>query len=104
MSGIRVDTEWLATYAGEVRAAGEEIAAVQRDLEVARLRPDSFGDFGRKAGAAEAYERLRELLVDQTRRAGEVLTGAGDELDEVVDFHAGGDDESAHHIKRKQEW
>ena len=104
MSGIRVDTEWLTQYAGQVRAAGEEIAAARRELDGTRLEPESFGEVGRSAGAADAYARLAALLGDQTRRAGEVLTGAGDELRQVVDFHTGGDDDNAKDIARKQEW
>ncbi|MGW1679064.1 hypothetical protein [Saccharopolyspora sp. NPDC002376] len=102
MSGIRVDVEWLATYAREVRTAGEEIAAVPQQLPAVELAPESFGELGREAGAAESYQRLCELLVDQSRRASEALTCAGDELQEVVDFHTGGDDDSAIDI-RKQE-
>ncbi|QIZ34793.1 hypothetical protein [Saccharopolyspora sp. ASAGF58] len=102
MSGIRIDIEWLASCAREVRAAGEEITAAQPALTAAELAPETFGALGREAGAAEAYQRLYALLLDQNRRAGETLTRAGDELREVVDFHAGGDDDSAVAM-RKQE-
>lgn len=102
MSGIRIDSEWLATYAREVRSAGEEIAAAQSALTAAELAPEVFGELGCEAGAAEAYQRICNLLLDQNRRAGETLTRAGDELREVVDFHAGGDDDSASEM-RKQE-
>ncbi|MEV5539271.1 hypothetical protein AB0L13_20630 [Saccharopolyspora shandongensis] len=102
MSGIRIDVEWLATCAREVRAAGEEIEAAQPAMAAAELAPEVFGALGREAGAAEAYQRLCDLLLDQGRRAGETLTRAGDELGEVVDFHSGGDDDSAVEF-RKQE-
>ncbi|MGP4015345.1 hypothetical protein [Saccharopolyspora sp. 5N708] len=102
MSGIRIDIEWLATYAREVRAAGEEITTAQQGLAAAELAPEAFGELGRKVGAAEAYQRARALLLDQNRRAGETLTRAGDELREVVDFHGVGDDDSASEM-RKQE-
>jgi hypothetical protein len=102
MSGIRIDIEWLATYAREVRAAGEEITAAQPALQAAEVVPEAFGTLGREAGAAEAYQRICALLLDQNRRAGEVLTRAGDELRQVVDFHTGGDDDSADEM-RKQE-
>ncbi|WP_344683770.1 hypothetical protein [Saccharopolyspora taberi] len=104
MSGIRVDTEWLTQYADEVTAAGEEIGNARRELDGARLEPESFGELGRKEGAADAYQRLAGLLGDQASRASEVLTGAGRELREVVDFHTGGDDDNAEDIARKQEW
>ncbi|GAA0524892.1 hypothetical protein GCM10011581_15250 [Saccharopolyspora subtropica] len=103
MSGIRVDTEWLAAYAREVRLAGEEISAAQQPLLAAQLTPEAFGEVGRQVGAAESYQRLCTLLLDQHRRAGETLTSAGDELRQVVEFHAGGDDDSASQLARKQE-
>nr|WP_218888708.1 hypothetical protein [Saccharopolyspora hordei] len=90
----------MATYAREVRAAGEEIAAAPRELAAAELAPEAFGELGRKAGAAEAYQRLSALLVDQSRRASEALTRAGDELGEVVAFHSGGDDDGALEIRK----
>ncbi|MBB5154787.1 hypothetical protein [Saccharopolyspora phatthalungensis] len=102
MSGIRIDVEWLATYAREVRAAGGEITSAQPGLMAAELAPEAFGRLGREAGAGEAYQRICTLLLDQNRRAGETLTRAGDELGQVVDFHAGGDDDSAAAM-RKQE-
>ncbi|MCI2417163.1 hypothetical protein MOQ72_06995 [Saccharopolyspora sp. K220] len=102
MSGIRIDIEWLATYAREVRAAGEEITAAQQELAAAELAPEVFGELGRKAETAAAYQRVCAFLLDQNRRAGETLTRAGDELREVVDFHTVGDDDSASEM-RKQE-
>ncbi|MER7014871.1 hypothetical protein ABT324_25870 [Saccharopolyspora sp. NPDC000359] len=101
MSGIRVDVEWLATYAREVRTAGDEIATAPQELAAAELAPESFGELGRSAGAAESYQRLVELLVDQSRRASEALTRAGDELREVVDFHTSGDDDGAVEIRKQ---
>jgi hypothetical protein len=103
MPGIRVDVEWLTRYAGEVRAAGKDVVAAQRVVEAHALTPESFGDVGREAGAADAYARVAALLLGQARRASEVLVHAGNELQEVVDFHAVGDDDSAHELSREQE-
>lgn len=101
MAGIRVDVEWLATYAREVRTAGEEISTAPQRLAAAEVAPEAFGELGRGAGAAESYQRLFELLVDESRRAGEALTRAGEELREVVDFHSGGDDDGAVEIRKQ---
>lgn len=102
MSGIRVDVEWLDRYAGEVRAAGEELVSAEGALEPAELEPAAFGELG--GDAARSYQRLCALLRDQTRRAGEALSSAGDELGEVVAHHSGGDDDTAADLARKQEW
>ncbi|CAM05960.1 hypothetical protein A8924_7155 [Saccharopolyspora erythraea NRRL 2338] len=104
MPGIQVDTEWLTRYSDEVRAAGEDVAEARAGLDAADLEPEAFGELGRRAGAVDSYQRLATLLKDQTHRAAEVLTGAGDELRQVVDFHTGGDDDNARDIARKQEW
>lgn len=104
MAGIRVDTEWLRRYAEQVRGAGAEVEAARRELDAESLPADSFGQVGRQLGAVDAYERVSRLLLDQTARAGEALVHAGEELREVVEFHTGGDDDSAQDLKREREW
>lgn len=104
MAGIRVDTEWLASYAKDVRAAGDQIVAARGDLEAGALRPEAFGTTNRSTAAADAYTRVADLLVGHLGRAGHLLVSAGDELRAVVDSHAGGDDEGAHGLTHKQGW
>jgi hypothetical protein len=103
MSGIRVDAEWLARYADEVRTAGEEVGAAHQELDAARLPHEAFGELGRKVGATDSYRRVADLLMDQTRRAGDAMVSAGEELREVVDFHVRGDDGNAEDLARKQD-
>lgn len=101
MSGIRVDTEWLTRYASDVRTAGEEVVAAQREL-VREPPADAFGELGSRVGAPQAYTRVAALLAERARRAGEVLVNAGNELHEVVDFHTTGDGDSAHDLARER--
>ena len=100
MSGIRVDVEWLTRCADEVGAAGEDVLAVRRDLEAARLDAEAFGAVGRESGAVEAYERAASVLLDRLSRAGDLLVDAGGELRGVVDSHTGGDESGAGELAR----
>ncbi|SFS43835.1 hypothetical protein [Saccharopolyspora flava] len=102
MSGIRIDVDWLSTHARQVREAGEDISTGRARLSEAELGGESFGEIGRKSGAPEAYQRLCEQLLDRHRTAAETLTSAGDELREVVEHHAGGDDDSAVDLRRRE--
>ncbi|RRO12936.1 hypothetical protein EIL87_25045 [Saccharopolyspora rhizosphaerae] len=102
MSGLRIDVDWLATHARQVREAGEDITSGRAKLTEAELAGESFGQVGRCSGALEAYQRLCEQLLDRHRTAAETLTSAGEELREVVDHHAVGDDDSAVDLRRQE--
>ena len=102
MSGIRIDIDWLAAHARQVREAGEEITTGRAKLAEAEIAAESFGEIGRESGAPGSYRQLCEQLLARHRAAAETLTSAGDELREVVDHHWVGDDDSAVDLRRQE--
>lgn len=100
MAGIRIDAERLVRCAADVRSAGEEIAAAERDLSEVELPAEVFGN----SRAAQAYADVLTSLRERTGRVAATFTGAARELRGVADRHTAGDAEAAQELRRGAGW
>lgn len=100
MAGISVDSHWISGYAGTVEQAGEELSRSAATLRGAGLTTNSFGTLGRTIGAAQAYTRAANALLDQLTRAATDLHAAAGSLRTVAGAHSAADAEAARQISR----
>ena len=92
MAGIRIETDELARRADAVRAAGEPVGEVGRELGNAPGGAE-FGSWGEVA--AESYDGLAVALRERIFALGHAVADAGGELAAVAERHAAEDAEHA---------
>jgi hypothetical protein len=97
---VKVDPEWMSSYAGTVEKAGAEVSEARKVLDEAPLRPESFGELGRTLHLADAYAKAAGQLQQQLARAGEVLTAAASGLRAAAAHYGGHDADAAAQITR----
>lgn len=100
MGGISVDAEWITGYARTVEQAAGELTAALRALEGAPLGGAAFGEFGRAAGAVDAYGHAAGALQAQVSRASDALRSAAEGLRGIAGSHTALDEEQAAALRR----
>jgi hypothetical protein len=101
VKAVRVDIDWLRTYAEQLDRRGDEAQAAHRSLTGHQLEPEAFGELGRALGTPAAYQRAADRLHEQLEQAGRVLTAAAGALREAAEHYAGGDSDAARTLDRK---
>jgi uncharacterized protein YidB (DUF937 family) len=100
VTGVRVDPDWIASYAKTVSRSATELGSARDALRGAPLPGDAFGQLGRNTGADTAYAQAARALSDQLSRAVDALTAAGQSLARTADHYGSHDQDVAAMLKR----
>ena len=100
MSGVRIDPDWIASYAKTVSRSAADLGSARDALKGAPLPADAFGQLGRNTGADTAYAQAAQTLSDQLGRAVDALTAAAEGLARTADHYGSHDQDVAALLKR----
>jgi hypothetical protein len=101
VTGIKVDAAWVGGYAKLTANSAEALAEGARTMAVEPLSDESFGEFGRATGAAQAYGKAAQLLRGQLARAVEALNAASDGLAKVTAVYQDTEESGVRAIRRE---
>jgi uncharacterized protein YidB (DUF937 family) len=100
VTGVKIDPDWIASYARTVSRSAGDLGTARDALRGAPLPADAFGRLGRTTGADTAYARAAQNLSDQLARAVDALTAAGEGLAKTADHYGSHDQDVAAMLKR----
>jgi hypothetical protein len=100
VSGVRIDPDWIASYAKTVSRSAAELGSARDDLKGAPLPSDAFGQLGRNTGADAAYAQAAQALADQLGRAVDALTAAAEGLAKTAGHYGSHDQDVAALLKK----
>jgi type VII secretion effector (TIGR04197 family) len=100
VSGVRIDPDWIASYAKTVSRSATELGSARDALGGAPLPTDAFGRLGRNTGADTAYAQAARTLSEQLGRAVDALTAAAEGLAKTADHYGSHDQDVAAMLKR----
>ena len=100
MSGVRIDPDWIASYAKTVSRSATDLGSARDALRGTPLPGDAFGQLGRNTGADTAYAQAAQTLSDQLSRAVDALTAAAEGLAKTAGHYGSHDHDVAAMLKR----
>ena len=100
MTGVRIDPDWIASYAKTVSRSASDLGSARDALKGAPLPGDAFGQLGRNTGADTAYAQAAQTLSEQLGRAVDALTAAAEGLAKTADHYGSHDQDVAAMLKR----
>jgi hypothetical protein len=103
VTGVKVDPDWLTSYARTAVKGADQLTGAADGLKGDPLGNDAFGELGRQVHTAEAYLRASGTLRDQLTRAIETLHAASDSLNKVAEQYRTSETASAQTIKRAEQ-
>jgi hypothetical protein len=96
---ISVDPNWITHYATTAEQAADDLAAALRGLHGIPLTSAAFGEVGRTAGSASAYQGAADTLLQQVNRAVDALHAAATNLRGIAAEHSSADEQQASALK-----
>jgi type VII secretion effector (TIGR04197 family) len=100
VTGVKIDPDWIASYAKTVSRSATDLGSARDALRGAPLPSDAFGQLGRNTGADTAYAQAAQTLSDQLSRAVDALTAAAEGLAKTADHYGSHDQDVAAMLKR----
>ncbi|WP_031466845.1 hypothetical protein [Sciscionella sediminilitoris] len=100
MAGIQLDNEWVSGYVKTIERAGATLGEQRAKLTAGQLSAAAFGELGRQLGAANAYAKASNVLLDQLAKGGAALGSVAGELGKVAGKHNEAEEDNAARIAR----